>query len=377
LGRQFGLAYTVAAHKLAAIKTKSILGNTMVEDILEPNLPIIDPHHHLWDLTPLLGHFPEPHHPFIAAVARTPYYTFDQLRSDAQSGHRVVGTVFMECGAFYRADASVEMQPVGEVEFVNGVAAQSASGIYGELRAAAAIIGHADMTLGDRAKPVLEALIAAGNGRFKGIRHQGAWDANPDVLGPPFHAPQGLLASDEFHEGFKALAPMGLTFDAWVVEPQLDDVLKLARAFPDTSIILDHCGTPLNIANYQGKLDENFERWRTSIRAIAQCPNVTVKLGGLAMAFCGMPEQGPEAGVSSEALAAMWKPYIETCIEAFGPERGMFESNYPVDKWGASYATLWNAFKRITAGASADEKRALYAGNAARVYGIENLLVGI
>ena len=349
----------------------------MVEDILEPNLPIIDPHHHLWDLNPLLGHFPEPHHPFIAAVARTPYYTFDQLRSDAQSGHRVVGTVFMECGAFYRADAPAEMQPVGEVEFVNGVAAQSASGIYGELRAAAAIIGHADMTLGDRAKPVLEALIAAGNGRFKGIRHQGAWDANPDVLGPPFHAPQGLLASDEFHEGFKALAPMGLTFDAWVVEPQLDDVLKLARAFPGTSIILDHCGTPLNIANYQGKLDENFERWRSSIRAIAQCPNVTVKLGGLAMAFCGMPEQGPEAGVSSKALAAMWKPYIETCIEAFGPERGMFESNYPVDRWGASYATLWNAFKRITATASADEKRALYAGNAARVYGIEDLLAAI
>lgn len=377
MGKQLDLASVAKAHKLPAIKTKSRRGNIMVEAILEPNLPIIDPHHHLWDLTPLLGLFPEPLHPFVDAVARTPYYTFDQLRSDAQSGHRVVGTVFMECGAFYRADASVELQPVGEVEFVNGVAAQSASGIYGEFRAAAAIIGHADMTLGDRAKPVLEALIAAGNGRFKGIRHQGAWDANPEVLGPPFHAPQGLLASDAFHDGFKALAPMGLTFDAWVLEPQLDDVLKLARAFPDTSIILDHCGTPLNIANYQGKLAENFDRWRASIRAIAQCPNVTVKLGGLAMAFCGMPEQGPEAGVGSEALAAMWKPYIETCIEAFGPDRGMFESNYPVDKWGASYATLWNAFKRITAGASADEKRALYAGNAARVYGIENLLVGL
>jgi len=159
-----------------------------------------------------------------------------------------------------------------------------------------------------------------------------------------------------------------------VVEPQLPDVIALARAFPDTSIVLDHCGTPLGVASYAGKLDENFERWRGNIHALAQCPNVSVKLGGLAMAFCAMPAEGPEAGHSSEALAALWKPYIDTCIEAFGPARAMFESNYPVDKWGASYATLWNTFKRLAAGASADEKRALFAGTAARVYGIEHVL---
>ena len=348
----------------------------MVEDILEPGLPIIDPHHHLWDLTALLGALPEPRPPFVATVARTPYYTFDQLRRDLQSGHRVIGTIFMECGAFYRADGPAELRSVGEVEFVNGVAAQAASGLYGELRAAAAIVGHADLTLGDRVRPVLEALCAAGNGRFRGIRQAAAWDPDADILGP-LQSRQGLLASDSFRAGFEALAPMGLSFDAWVLEPQLGDVVQLARAFPDTSIILDHVGTPLNIGSYRGTLGENFGRWRASIRALAQCPNVTVKLGGLAMAFCGMPEEGPEAGLSSEALAAMWRPYLETCIEAFGPLRAMFESNYPVDKWGASYATLWNAFKRITSGASADDKRALYAATAARAYGIEHLLVGI
>lgn len=346
----------------------------MTEEILEPDLPILDPHHHLWDLRALIPAFPEPRHPFIEAIAGAAYYNFDALHADVTSGHNVIGTVFMECGAFYRADAAPEMKPIGEVEFVNGVAAQSASGLYGDLRACAAIIGHADMTLGDGAAPVLEALVAAGSGRFKGIRHSAAWDANPDVLGAPFHAPEGLLTSDAFQAGFARLGPMGLTFDAWVVEPQLVDLIALARKFPNQNIILDHCGTPLNIASYKGTLPQNFDRWRKAIHRLGECPNVTVKLGGLAMAFCGMPEEGPAKGIGSETLAAMWRPYIETCIEAFGPDRAMFESNYPVDRWGASYPVLWNAFKRITRSASAAEKHALYAGTAARTYDIEQLL---
>jgi len=346
----------------------------MTEAILEPDLPIIDPHHHLWDLRPLVAAFPEPHHSFIASIARTPYYTFDGLLADTSSGHNVIATVFMECGAFYRAGASDALKPVGEVEFVGGVAAQSASGLYGPLRACAGIVGHADLLRGEAVIETLEALVAAGNGRFRGIRHSAAWDADGEVLGRPFGAKQELLGDLTFRAGFARLAPMDLSFDAWVVEPQLPDVIALARAFPDTSIILDHCGTPLGIGSYAGKLDEHFERWRTNIRALAQCPNVSVKLGGLAMAFCAMPADGPEAGYSSEALAALWKPYIDTCIEAFGPARAMFESNYPVDKWGASYATLWNTFKRLSAGASPDEKRALFAGTAARVYGIEHVL---
>lgn len=343
------------------------------EVILEPDLAIIDPHHHLWDLRPMLGAFPEPLHPFIAAISLTPYYTFNEVHADATSGHNVIGTVFMECGAFYRAGASDALKVVGEIEYVNGVAAQSASGLYGNLRLCDAIIGHADLTQGSAAGEVLDALSAASP-RFKGIRHAAAWDADPDVLGPPFHHPGGLYMDAKFREGFAELSKRGLTFDAWLLEPQLDDVLSLARAFPDQPICLDHCGTPLGMASYHGKLHERFDVWREKITAIGQCQNVSVKLGGLAMSFAGLPDHGPAAGLSSEVLAAMWRPYIETCIEAFGPARAMFESNYPVDKWGASYATLWNAFKRLTHGASADEKRALYAGTAARFYGMEHLL---
>lgn len=345
----------------------------MTEAILEPDLPIIDPHHHLWDLRPMIGVFPEPPHPFIATLARSSYYTFNELHADATSGHNVIGTVYMECGAFYRAGAGDALKVVGEVEYVNGVAAQSASGLYGDIRLCEAIVGHADLRLGDGARPVLEALKAV-TPRFKGIRHQGAWDADPDVLGPPFHAPAGLYRDANFRAGFKHLGELGLTFDAWLLEPQLQDVIDLARAFPGQPIVVDHCGTPLNTSSYHGKLHERFDGWRKAIHELASCPNVSIKLGGLAMSFAGMPDHGPEAGLGSEVLAAMWRPYIETCVEAFGPGRAMFESNYPVDKWGASYPVLWNAFKHLTLGASADEKRALYAGTAAKFYGIEHLL---
>lgn len=345
----------------------------MTEAILEPDLPIIDPHHHLWDLRPLIPAFPEPRHPFIAAIADAAYFTFDQLQAETQSGHRIVATVYMECGAFYDAARDEAFRPVGEVEFVNGVAAQGASGLYGEYRPCAAIVGHADLRGGSAAGDVLDALMAASP-RFVGIRHAGAWDADPEVLGPPFHHPPGLYRDAAFREGFAELGKRGLTFDAWVLEPQLGDVIDLARAFPDQPIVLDHCGTPVGVASYKGKLHENFDRWRHAIRELAACPNVTVKLGGLAMAFCALPEDGPAAGHGSEHLAALWRPYIETCIEAFGPDRAMFESNYPVDRWGASYPVLWNTFKRLTQGASAEEKRALYAGTAARVYQLEHLL---
>ncbi|ALG61165.1 MULTISPECIES: amidohydrolase family protein [Citromicrobium] len=347
---------------------------TPPEAIIEPDLPIIDPHHHLWDLRALLGSFPEPLHPFLETVRLSAHYTFDQFLADTSSGHRIIGTVFMECGAFYDASRSEAMKVVGEVEFVRGVAAQGASGLYGPYRPCAGIVGHADLRLGAEAGNVLDALADAGGPRFKGIRHAGAWDADPSVLGPAFHHPEGLYRDAAFREGFAELGKRGLTFDAWVLEPQLGDVIDLARAFPDQTIVLDHCGTPLGTACYAGKLDENFERWRGSIRELAKCQNVVVKLGGLAMQFCGMPAEGPTDSVSSEELAQMWRPYVDTCIEAFGPDRAMFESNYPVDKWAGSYATVWNALKRLASGASDEEKRALFAGNAARVYDIEHLL---
>ena len=346
----------------------------MNEAILEPDLPIIDAHHHLWDLRPMLPMFPEPRHRFIETLVPVAHYTFDQFHAEvAESGHNVIATVFMECGAFYNGVYGDALKPVGEVEYVNGVAAQSASGLYGPTRLCAGIVGHADLMRGSAAGEVLDALQAASP-RFRGIRHQGAWDADPEVLGPPFHAPPQLYRDATFRAGFAELGKRGLSFDAWVLEPQLGDVIDLARAFPDVPICLDHCGTPLGMASYEGRLNERFDAWRHAIRELAGCENVVVKLGGLAMHNCALPPHGPAAGVGSETLAAMWRPYIETCIDAFGPNRAMFESNYPVDRWGATYPVLWNAFKRITQGASMEEKAALYAGNAARFYRIEEVL---
>lgn len=339
----------------------------MVEDVIEPDLPIIDPHHHLWDRRE-----PGPRaHAFDEVIHRFPRYLLDELLGDAGSGHNVRATVFVECRAMYRADAPEPLQPVGEVEFVNGVAAMSASGVYGSMRACAAIVGKADLMLGDGAAAVLDALVAAST-RLRGIRHSASHDPDPAVLGPLARTPAGLYRADAFRAGFRHLAARGLSFDAWLLEPQLGDLLDLARAFPEQPIVLDHCGTPLGIGSYTGRRTEHFARWRDSIRALAACPAVTVKLGGLAMPFCGF-DPAPADRPASAWLAEQWRPYVETCVAAFGPERCMFESNFPVDKVTCDYATLWNAFKRIAAGCSADEKRALFAGTAARVYGIEGV----
>jgi L-fuconolactonase len=261
------------------------------EEILEPDLPIVDPHHHLWDrrnyATPAA-----PEHPFMTAIADARRYLLDELLTDTGSGHNVVATVFVECGAMYRADGPVEMRVVGETEFVNGVAAMAASGIYGETKACAGIVSRADLALGDDVVPVLEAHIvaggggSAGGGRFRGIRNSASYDADQDVLGPLNRMEGGFYLSDAFRKGFKHLAPMGLSFDAWLLEPQLPELIDLARAFPDTTIVLDHVGTPIGRGSYTGKLPERFDVWRDNIRELAKSPQVVVKLGGLAMAFC-------------------------------------------------------------------------------------------
>ena len=342
----------------------------MPEAILEPELPIVDPHHHLWDrrmLPPATG----PEHPFTTAIKPAQRYLLDELLADTGSGHNVIATVFLECRAFYKADGPAEMRSVGETEFVNGVAAMSASGLYGGTRACAGIVGNADLTLGDAAKPVLEAHVRAGGGRFRGVRNSASWDADTEVLGPLNRMQPGHYLRDDFRAGFRHLAPMGLSFDAWLLEPQLPDLTSLARAFPDTTIVLDHVGTPIGRGSYAGRLEERFPIWRDNIRELAKSQNVVVKLGGLAMAFCSFPSFLAEPRVPSEQLAKEWGPYIETCIEAFGPERCMFESNFPVDMGSCTYAVLWNAFKRLAAGASADEKAALFSGTAKRVYRLD------
>lgn len=341
----------------------------MSEAILEPELPIVDPHHHLWDRTPVLKGLPPATHPFDRVIRDHACYLLPELLADMNAGHNVRATVFVQCGAFYRADGDPVFRPVGETEFVNGVAAMSASGLYGEARACAGIVGHVDLTLPDTVVvQVLEAHGRAGGPRFKGIRHSAAWDADPDVLGPLQRVSRELMASSAFRAGYARLADFGLSFDSWILEPQIGDLADLARAFPDTPVVLDHVGTPLGRASYQGRLTERFPVWRDSIRKIAELPNLNCKLGGLAMAFCNFPsfQQGPPG--DSAVLAEEWRPYIETCIEAFGPERCMFESNFPVDAGNCSYAVLWNAFKRIAKDYSAGEKTALFSGTATRVY---------
>lgn len=322
------------------------------EVILEPDLAIVDPHHHLWD-------------------NKRHRYLLDELRQDTGSGHRIVATVFVDCMAFYRADGPAAMKPVGETEFANGVAAMCASGVYGELRACAGIVSHVDLSLGAAAREVLQAHIVAGGGgggRFKGIRHAGGWDASPQIRNSHTNPPPGLYADAGFREGFAQLAPLGLSFEAWQFHPQLPEVTALARAFPDTRIILNHLGGPLGVGPYAGKQDQVFAQWQRHMAELATCPNVTVKLGGLGMKIGPFDHHAQPLPPTSQTVADAWRPWVETAIDHFGAQRCMFESNFPVDKGGASYAVLWNAFKRIAAGASADDKAALFAGTAQRVY---------
>ena len=324
------------------------------EPALEPELPIIDPHHHLWD-TPARGHY------FLPELLA-------DLGTPGSGGHNIVSTVFLECQAMFRASGPDEMKPVGEVDFVNGQAALSASGHFGKARACEAIIGWADLTLGARVRPVLEALIAAGNGRFRGTRYGTSWD---EGLAGKFVSramtPHRLL-DPKFREGFAELGKLGLTFDSWHFHPQLPDLIDLARKFPNQTIIVDHVGGVLGVGQYEGKNAEIMPGWKKSIGELAACPNVNMKLGGLGMSSFGFGFEFRDAPPSSEELAKAWRPYVEPCIEAFGVGRCMFESNFPPDKQSCGYTELWNAFKIITKSASAAEKTALYSGTAARVY---------
>ncbi len=338
-----------------------------MQHIIDPERPIIDPHHHLWDRRI----FPMPAagaYPFERAISLSPLYLLDQLNADMQAGHNIIATVFLECGAFYRADGPPALRAVGETEFVNGVAAMSASGLYGPARACAGIVGHADLSAGAAVRPVLDAHLAAAPSRFRGIRHSPAWDADPAVLGILQRNPPGLLAQPDFRAGLAELAALGLSYDCWLLAPQLPELIAMARALPELTIICDHLATPLGSASYAGQRDAGFAGWAADVKALAACPNVVMKLGGLAMPFAGFASFMADPPASAQILADEWRPWIETAIAAFGPDRCMFESNFPVDRGTCDYATLWNAFKLIAAGASEAEKTALFSGTAARVY---------
>ena len=327
---------------------------------LEPGLPIIDPHLHLWEI--------RAGPPGMVEAQR--FLLHEAAATIAASGHNVTHTVFLECGAMYRAEGPAEMRCVGETEFVLGQAAMGASGHYGPARIAHRIVGSADLLLGDAVAPVLEAHIAAGGGRFRGIRMSAAYSAAGMFGMPSDPRHKGILTRPAFREGANVLAGMGLSLDVWCFHTQLGELIALADALPGLAIVLDHIGTPESMGAWAGRADEAKREWAALIGTLAQRANVAIKLGGLGMDLSG-GIGSVSHGQTSRALAEKWRPYIETCIAAFGPSRCMFESNFPPDNAAGSYGATWNAFKRIAANFSKDEKRDLFSATAARIYRIE------
>lgn len=320
------------------------------EPSIEPGLPICDPHHHLWD---------------HRDGRRQRRYLMDEIQADVESGHRIVSTVFIEHLSMYRSDGPEAMRYVGEVEFANGIAAMAASGLYGETRVAAGIVGYADLMAGAAVRPVLEAEMAAAPNRFCGIRCSGAWDPDPRIGRA---AKAGMYLDPSYRAGVAEVAAHGLVLDLTSRFPQLPECTDLARAFPGLSIVLNHIGGVAGIGAYAGRREEIFAIWRKSMAELATCPNVSVKLGGLGMEYSGFGWHEQAMPPTSEAMADATRPYYETVIELFGPDRCMFESNFPVDKVSCSYAVLWNSFKRITLAYSPAEKAKLYHDTATRIY---------
>lgn len=319
------------------------------EDAIDPHLPIIDAHHHLWD-------YPDNR------------YVADDFLADVASGHNIRQSVFVECLSRYRDNGPDALRPVGETEYVAALAEASDSNPKTTAKVAAGIVGFADLSLGSAVEPVLEAHIAAGHGRFRGIRHACSWDASDQVRNAHTRPPPHLLLDSKFREGFSCLDRFELSFDSWLYHPQIPELTDLARCFPQTRIVLDHVGGVLGIGPYADKRDEIFTQWKRGIAELATCENVFVKLGGLAMKLNGFAWHTRSKPPTSEELAGATAPYYHYCIEQFGAQRCMFESNFPVEKLSVSYGVLWNSFKRVAAGCSAEERAALFYDTAQRVY---------
>jgi predicted TIM-barrel fold metal-dependent hydrolase len=330
------------------------LARALPEPTLDPERPIIDPHLHFW------------HH-----KTGYRYFVEEFARDAAESGHKLEATVFIECNAMYRKDGPEHLKSVGETEFAVGMAAMAASGKYTSARAAAGIVAYADLTSGRLLHEALDAHLEAANGRLKGIRQRAKWDADPVVAGPVRAGKRGLFLESEFREGIARLTSMGLSFDASIFHPQLPEVISLARAEPDANIVVIHSASPLGFASYAGREKEVHAEWLAGMRELAQCPNVSIKMGGLLMCLGNFDFSQADRPPTSEELTALWSPYIADCVELFGAERCMASSNFPVEKAGVTYGATWNMFKRVTAGCSEDEKALIFSGTAKRVYGLD------
>ena len=324
------------------------------EEILDPDRPIVDPHHHLWPPNRGLP------------------YGLDDLHGDTGAGHNVVKTVFVECHAAYRDDGPEHLRPIGETEFVAANAAESARRT-GQATIAG-IVAHADLQ-SDHLDEILDAHVDAAGGLFVGIRDAGASALEPDALTIPGGAPADLYTRPAFRAGVARLGERGLTYDTWHYHHQNQDFCELAAAVPGTTMILDHFGTPLGVGRFAGKRAEIFERWKDDIAAIADNPNVVAKLGGLAMPDNGFGWHVTDAAAAAEPVTSdrfvdEQGAYYRHAIECFGADRCMFESNFPVDRWSLSYAVFWNACKKIAADYSEAEQTAMFSGTAERVYGL-------
>ena len=307
---------------------------------LVPDLAICDPHHHLWE-------YPDS------------VYLPPDLRADG-AALNITSTVFVECGSAYRTSGPERMAPVGETTWVAEVATGDGT--------ARGIVGFADLTAGAAVDEVLAAHLDAGGGRFRGIRHASAWDESPAIRESHTKPPPGLLLQPDFRAGLAAVGRAGLSFDAWLYHPQLPELLDLARALPEVSMVLDHLGGPLGIGPYAGREAEVRVAWQASMRQLASCPNVTVKLGGIGMPIYGRGWHRRPEPPTSEEVARAWGPDVRWLIETFGSDRCMFESNFPVDRRSFGYHTCWNAFIRMVEGCSDHERRQLFHDNAVRVY---------
>lgn len=324
---------------------------TLQEEVLEPDLPIIDPHHHLW--------------------VRNGYtYLLPEFAADMNSGHNVVATVFAECHSMYRVDGKEEERSLGETEFVRGQAAMSASGGFGRARACDVMFGNVDLTLGSAVEPLLEQHIAAAGGRFRGVRASTGWHED-DKIHNVAETPH-LLLDPRVNAAASVLERLGLSLDCWPYHTQLDEVAELAQSHPQLTIILNHVGSPILGGPYRGRTDEVFKDWKAGIERLSLCENVYVKLGAMPIRMPGY-DGDRTLPPGSEEVAQAWRPWMETCIEAFGAARSMYESNFPVQKRWCSYQVCWNAFKRLSAGVSETEKADLFYAAAARAYRIDDV----
>jgi predicted TIM-barrel fold metal-dependent hydrolase len=319
------------------------------EPIIDPDRPIIDPHHHLWH-----------------AVGGRSRYLLADLWRDTGAGHNIVKTVFIECRASYRTDGPEHLRPVGETEFVARIARASREGGGGAV--IAGIVAHADLRGGPLLREALAAHEAAGHGLLRGIRHAGARDPHPEALSIPGRGAEGLYADADFRAGVALLGEQGYSYDTWHYHHQNPAFADLARAVPGTTLVLDHFGTPLGVGPYAGQREAIFDAWRRDIEAIARCPNVVAKLGGLAMPDNGFGWNQRATPATSDELLAAQQRYYRHAIDCFGPARCLFESNFPVDRRSLPYAVYWNAMKKLAAGYSADEQQSMFHDNAARIY---------